>query len=103
LHCLPLVLSTAKRVRKAVIPAAGFGTRHFPASKVMKKELFPIVDETGRTKPAILIIVEDVIRSGIEQIAIVVQECDKLIFEDFFYNLPSIESYNKLSKEDQEY
>jgi UTP--glucose-1-phosphate uridylyltransferase len=46
-------------VRKAVIPAAGFGTRMFPATKAVKKELFPIIDRDGRAKPIILAIVEE--------------------------------------------
>ncbi|MCJ8278817.1 MAG: sugar phosphate nucleotidyltransferase, partial [Rivularia sp. ALOHA_DT_140] len=45
------------RIKKAVIPAAGFGTRLFPATKVVKKELFPIIDKDGRAKPAIQLIV----------------------------------------------
>jgi UTP--glucose-1-phosphate uridylyltransferase len=63
-------------VRKAVIPAAGFGTRLFPATKVVKKELFPIIDRDGRTKPVILAIVEEARRGGIEEIGIVVQPSD---------------------------
>ena len=53
MSCLKLVIEESRHVRKAVIPAAGFGTRLFPASKAMKKELFPIIDRTGRAKPAI--------------------------------------------------
>ena len=64
LRCLPLTIRSAMRVRKAVIPAAGYGTRLFPASKAVKKELFPVVDETGRAKPVILAIVEELLRSG---------------------------------------
>jgi UTP-glucose-1-phosphate uridylyltransferase/mevalonate kinase len=101
--CLPLVLSASSTIRKAVITAAGFGTRLFPASKTIKKELFPVIDETGKTKPAILAIVEEALNSGIEQIAIVVQARDKELFEDLFYALPYPENYNKLSKEDKEY
>jgi UTP-glucose-1-phosphate uridylyltransferase/mevalonate kinase len=101
--CLKLVLKSGRRVRKAVIPAAGFGTRLFPASKAVKKELFPIIDRDGRAKPAILCIVEEAVRAGIEEIGIIVQSVDKPVFEDFFNTPPSIENYNKLSKEDQRY
>ena len=55
-----------KKVRKAVIPAAGFGTRFLPATKAMAKEMLPIVD-----KPTIQFIVEEAIASGIEDILIV--------------------------------
>ena len=89
------------KVRKALIPAAGFGTRMFPATKVVKKELFPIIDKDGRAKPIIQIIVEEAITSGIEEVGIVVQESDISVFTDFWKSLPSY--YEKLSPEKQEY
>ena len=55
-----------KPVRKAVIPAAGFGTRFLPATKSQPKEMLPIVD-----KPTIQYIIEEAIASGIEEILIV--------------------------------
>ncbi|MGK7934184.1 MAG: sugar phosphate nucleotidyltransferase, partial [Xenococcaceae cyanobacterium] len=55
----------SQKVSKEVIPAAGFGTRLFPATKVVKKELFPIVDRDGRTKPIIMAIVEEAVKAGI--------------------------------------
>ncbi len=100
---LPLIIRSSRKVRKAVIPAAGFGTRLFPASKAIKKELFPIVDKEGRVKPVLLAIVEEAINAGIEKIAVIVQERDRKLFEDFFYTPPYIENYNKLSRQDQQY
>ncbi|MBW4635551.1 MAG: UTP--glucose-1-phosphate uridylyltransferase [Iphinoe sp. HA4291-MV1] len=91
------------KIRKAVIPAAGFGTRLFPATKVVKKELFPIIDKDGRAKPVILAIVEEAISAGIEEVGIVVQPPDKEIFAEFFKNLPKQELFNKLSLQNQEY
>lgn len=101
--CLKLTIQSGRQVRKAVIPAAGFGTRVFPASKVMKKEFFPIIDREGRAKPIILSIVEEAVQSGIEEICLVVQKADKPLFEEFFCSPPRIENFNKLSKEDQQY
>ena len=101
--CLRLSLRAAGRVRKAVIPAAGFGTRLFPASKAVKKELFPIVDSDGIAKPAILLIVEEALRSGIEEVCIVVQACDEATFSSFFHTQVSIENYNKLPSRFREY
>lgn len=89
------------QVRKAVIPAAGYGTRMFPASKVVKKELFPIIDKDGRAKPIILAIVEEAIIGGIEEVAIVVQKSDRAIFEDLFNATPTY--FQKLSPANQEY
>ncbi len=103
MSCLKLVIEAGKHVRKAVIPAAGFGTRLFPASKAMKKELFPVVDKSGRAKPAIMAIVEEAINAGIEEVCLIVQSGDTELFESFFKTPPRIEHYNKLSKENQAY
>jgi UTP-glucose-1-phosphate uridylyltransferase/mevalonate kinase len=101
--CLKLALGSARKVRKAVIPAAGFGTRLFPASKAIKKELFPIIDRDGRAKPVIMAIIEEAVRSGIEEICLVVQKDDQAIFEDFFCCPPRPENVNKLSEESRKY
>jgi UTP-glucose-1-phosphate uridylyltransferase/mevalonate kinase len=101
--CLPLTLRAGQKVRKAVIPAAGFGTRLFPASKAAKKELFPIVDRDGVAKPAVLLIVEEALEAGIEEVIIIVQEYDLEAFRSFFNVQVSIENYNKLPRHFQEY
>ena len=99
----PLTLQAGTRVRKALIPAAGFGTRLFPASKAVKKELFPVIDRDGIAKPAILLIVEEALSAGIEEIYIIIQPSDLKDFQDFFNTQVSIENYNKLSRPFQEY
>jgi len=68
----------AKKVRKAVIPAAGFGTRFLPATKAQPKEMLPIVD-----KPIIQYVVEEAVEAGIEQI-IIVTGWHKRAIEDHF-------------------
>ena len=103
MSCLKLIIQAGRRVRKAVIPAAGFGTRLFPASKAIKKELFPIIDQSGKPKPVIMAIVEEAVNAGIEEVCLVVQSRDQELFERFFKTPPFIENFNKLSKEDQEY
>jgi UTP-glucose-1-phosphate uridylyltransferase len=103
LPALKLTLYAGAKVRKAVIPAAGFGTRLFPASKATKKELFPIVDRDGIAKPAILLIVEEALNAGMEQVIIVVQQEDLPDFEAFFNQQVSIENFNKLPRHFQEY
>lgn len=67
-----------KKIKKAIIPAAGLGTRFLPATKAMPKEMLPIVD-----KPTIQYIVEEAIASGIEDIIIVTGK-DKRSIEDHF-------------------
>jgi UTP-glucose-1-phosphate uridylyltransferase/mevalonate kinase len=101
--CLKLTLHPAQKVRKAVIPAAGFGTRLFPASKATKKELFPVVDQNGIAKPAILYIVEEALQAGIEEVILIVQQEDLDEFSSFFNTQVSIENYNKLPRHFQEY
>ena len=66
------------KVRKAVVPAAGFGTRFLPATKVVPKELLPIVD-----KPTIQYIMEEVITSGIEEVILITGR-EKGSIEDHF-------------------
>lgn len=73
------------KIRKAVIPAAGLGTRVLPASKAMPKEMLPIVD-----KPAIQYIVEEAVASGIEDILIITSR-GKTTVEDHFDRNPELE------------
>ncbi|MBE6885301.1 MAG: UTP--glucose-1-phosphate uridylyltransferase GalU [Ruminococcaceae bacterium] len=73
------------KIKKAVIPAAGLGTRVLPASKAMPKEMLPIVD-----KPAIQYIVEEAVRSGIEDILIITSR-GKTTVEDHFDRSPELE------------
>jgi UTP-glucose-1-phosphate uridylyltransferase/mevalonate kinase len=101
--CLTLTLLAGQKVRKAVIPAAGFGTRLFPATKAIKKELFPIVDRDGIAKPAVLLIVEEALKAGIDEVIIIVQEHDLEAFQSFFNLQITIENYNKLPRHFQEY
>ncbi|AHA08141.1 UTP--glucose-1-phosphate uridylyltransferase [Bacillus toyonensis] len=84
-----------KKVRKAIIPAAGLGTRFLPATKAMPKEMLPIVD-----KPTIQYIVEEAIQSGIEDIIIVTGKTKRSI-EDHFDNAFELEQ-NLLEKKKYE-
>lgn len=71
-------------IRKAVIPAAGFGTRLYPATKAVKKELFPVVGHDGICRPAIQYSVEELINAGVEEVCIVVQPGDEKDFKEYF-------------------
>ncbi len=103
MSCLKLTIRPGTKVRKAVIPAAGFGTRLFPATKATKKELFPIIDRDGIAKPAILLIVEEALEAGLDEVIIIVQKADLDDFRAFFNTQVSIENYNKLPRHFQEY
>lgn len=74
-------------IKKAVIPAAGLGTRFLPATKVVPKELLPIVD-----RPAIQIIVEEALAAGVEEIIFVLSREKKLIL-DHFRPQPELEKF----------
>lgn len=76
-----------QKIRKAVIPAAGFGTRFLPETKAMPKEMLPIVD-----KPTIQYIVEEIRASGIEQILIISGHAKRAI-EDHFDSSPELEQH----------
>ncbi len=81
------------KIKKAIIPAAGLGTRVLPASKAMPKEMLPIVD-----KPAIQYIVEEAVKAGITDILIITNR-GKGIIEDHFDH--SIELENMLEKRER--
>src|SRR5699024_9921465 len=84
-----------KQVKKAIIPAAGMGTRFLPATKAMPKEMLPIVD-----KPTIQYIVEEAIASGIEDIIIVTSHTKRAIEDHFDTNFELEESLKKSGKLD---
>src|SRR6187551_3107263 len=75
------------KVRKAVITAAGRGTRQYPASSAVQKEMFPLVDRDGMTKPVIQIIGEEAIDSGIEEICIITQPGEESLYREYFTRL----------------
>src|SRR5271169_3774808 len=76
-----------KRVRKAVLPAAGLGTRFLPATKAQPKEMLPVVD-----KPLIQYVVEECVASGIDNIIIVTGK-GKNAIEDHFDSAPELEDF----------
>lgn len=82
-----------KKVKKAVIPAAGFGTRFLPITKSVCKEMLPIVD-----KPTLLYIVEEAVASGIREILIVTGRNKKSI-EDFFDYTPELDAVLEETKQ----
>lgn len=78
-----------QKIRKAIIPAAGFGTRFLPQTKAMPKEMLPIVD-----KPVIQYVVEEAVTSGIEDVVIVTGALKRAI-EDHF-DIPNADLVNNL-------
>lgn len=85
------------KIRKAIIPAAGFGTRMLPASKSVPKEMLTLVD-----KPVIQYIVEEAVAAGIEEILIITSR-GKQAVEDFFDYAPDLEEKLLSSGKEKEY
>lgn len=83
-----------KKVRKAIIPAAGLGTRFLPATKAMPKEMLPIVDT-----PTIQLIVEEALKSGIEDILVITGKHKRAI-EDHFDSNAELENNLKMKHKD---
>ena len=88
-------LAPARRVRKAVIPAAGLGTRFLPFTKATPKEMLPVVD-----KPAIQYVVEEAVAAGLPDVLMVVGRTKRPV-EDHFDGVPELEA-NLEAKGDQE-
>jgi len=108
LDCYSFIAPKTEVVRKAVIPVAGHGTRMYPASKAVRKELFPVIDADGQAKPVLLIVIEELVKSGIDEICLIVRPGDEELFlsllqpmsEESVLKLPgNLRSYeNKLSQ-----
>ena len=99
-----LTLNPVHTVRRAIIPVAGFGTRLYPATRGLKKDFFPIPCPDGLVRPVILILLEELVKSGIEEICLVLgSEEERIQYTDFFERQLSEEHLHKLNAEAQEY
>ena len=99
-----LTINPVHTVRRAIIPVAGFGTRLYPATRALKKDFFPIPCPDGMVRPVILILLEELIQSGIEEICLVLgSEEERQMYANFFERPLAAEHLNKLNKESQEY
>ena len=99
-----LTLHPVHTVRKAIIPVAGFGTRLYPATRNFKKDFFPIPCADGMVRPVILILLEELVKSGVEEICLVLgSKEERQLYKDFFEQPLSEEHLSKLNAEAQEY
>ena len=104
LKAYQLTINPVHTVRRAIIPVAGFGTRLYPATRVMKKDFFPIPCPDGMVRPVILILLEELVQSGIEEICLVLgSEEERQLYADFFDRPLSEEHLRKLNAESREY
>ncbi|SEQ86705.1 UTP-glucose-1-phosphate uridylyltransferase [Lachnospiraceae bacterium NE2001] len=93
-----LTLKPSQSIKKAIIPLAGFGTRVFPATKIVRKCFMPLLDKDGVLKPALMIMLEQLLDAGIEDICLVIGEDEQEEFERFFGPL-SREHFDSLSED----
>ena len=104
MRAYPLTLRPVHTVRKAIVPVAGFGTRLYPATRSLKKDFFPIPCPDGMVRPVILILLEELVKSGVEEICLVLgSEEERILYTEFFERPLSEEHLRKLNKEAQEY
>ena len=104
MRAYPLTIKPVHTVRRAIIPVAGFGTRLYPATRALKKDFFPIPCPDGMVRPVILILLEELVQSGIEEICLVLGgEDERRLYADFFERPLSEGHLGKLSKVNQEY
>jgi UTP-glucose-1-phosphate uridylyltransferase/mevalonate kinase len=99
-----IIIPKTEAIKKAVIPLGGYGTRMFPATKSIQKELLPIIDKDGLVKPSLLVILEDLVSSGIEEICLVIRPENESIYrqllsrisEDYYLSLsPKMRKYEE--------
>ena len=83
-----LTLKPGQTVKKAIIPLAGFGTRVFPATKTTRKCFLPLLDTDGFLKPALMIMMDELLEAGIEEICLIIGEDEQEEFDRFFAPLP---------------
>ena len=104
LKAYPLTLRPVHTVRKAIIPVAGFGTRLYPATRALKKDFFPIPCADGMVRPVILILLEELVKSGVEEICLVLgSEEERMQYTEFFDRPLGEDHLRKLNSEAQEY
>lgn len=104
LHAYAFTIQPVHTVRKAIVPVAGFGTRLYPATCAIKKDFFPIPCPDGIVRPVILILLEELVASGIEEICIVLgSEEEKKQYEEFFDKELPYDHLQKLSSRNREY
>jgi UTP-glucose-1-phosphate uridylyltransferase len=97
-----ITIPNEKSIKKAVIPLGGYGTRMFPATKTVQKDLLPIIDKDGFVKPVLLVILEDLVNNGIEEICLVIHPEKESIYNKLFEKL-SDNYYLSLSPKMREY
>eukprot|EP00899_Mesostigma_viride_P014699 jgi/Mesvir1/2322/Mv19349-RA.2 len=101
MHALPLTIHAGAGVRKAVVVAASTQAEAalFPASKVVPQCLFPVAGGDGTLKPVVVCLVEEALSAGVDQVAVVVPERQRHLFDDLFHAQPPLSQLHSMSAE----
>ena len=90
-----LTIKPCHKIRKAIIPIAGYGTRLYPMTRWTKKEMLPLIDKDGLVKPALFILLEQLCEAGIEEICLVVGGEDDIHYYQNIFKTPIMEEHIK--------
>ena len=89
-------------IKRALIPLAGFGTRLFPETKIIKKGFLPVIDYDGLMKPALLVLLEQLMNAGINEVGLIIGEDERDDYGALFSDTPD-ELMRKLPADKQAY
>jgi len=104
LEAYSFIIPRRHQVRKGIIPVAGFGTRLYPATRILRKEFIPVIDKDGLLKPVILMLLEELYDGGIEEICLITgSEEDINLYKKCLQEPLSDEHLGKLGKNARKY
>ncbi len=84
MEAFAFTLNAGGKIRKAIIPVAGFGTRMFPETHFVRKAFLPVIDENGMVKPVIMYMLEECVNAGIEDIYLIIGEDEEEEYKKYF-------------------
>lgn len=103
MEAFPFELQAGGKIRRAIIPIAGYGTRMYPETHFIKKAFMPLVDREGVVKPVLLYILEELDSAGIEEVILIVGEGETNEYKKFFEYYEDKTFAEKLPKSVKDY
>jgi UTP-glucose-1-phosphate uridylyltransferase/mevalonate kinase len=103
MEALELTIAKTKKIRKAVITAAGFGTRLFPMTKIIRKEFMPVLGRDGVMKPLLIANIEEAFAAGMEEIILIISAEELPLFKKLINEPVEPAVFEKLTTANKEY
>lgn len=103
MEAFPFTLNAGGKIRKAIIPIAGLGTRMFPETHFVKKAFLPVPDRNGVVKPVIMYMLEECVDAGIDDIYLIIGEGEEEEYRKYFQFEIDEKQYDKLPEKVREY